>query len=70
MKVTGTLRRNDLEGGHWVFETEKGQRYQLEGDLGQLADGQRAELTGEVQKDRMTIGMTGPTLRVTKVKAL
>jgi hypothetical protein len=70
MKVTGTVRRSDLEGGHWVVETEKGIRYQLEGEVGLLKDGLRAELTGEVEKDRMGIGMTGPHFRVKKVHAL
>lgn len=73
MKVTGTIRRSDLEGGHWVFETEKGVRYQLAGALGglsELKDGLRAELTGEVDKDQMGIGMTGPFFRVKSAKAL
>lgn len=70
MKVTGTVRRSDLEGGHWVFETEKGVRYQLAGAIGELSDGQRAELTGEVDKDQMGIGMTGPFFRVKALKTL
>ncbi|HRC55168.1 MAG: hypothetical protein IPI49_31830 [Myxococcales bacterium] len=70
MKVTGTVRRSDLEGGHWVMETEKGVHYQLEGEVALLKDGQRAELTGELDKNRMGIGMMGAYFRVKKVHAL
>lgn len=73
MKVTGTVRRSDLEGGHWIFETEKGVRYQLAGapgELTKLTDGLRAELTGEVDRDQMGIGMTGPFFRVKALKTL
>ncbi len=70
MKVTGTIRRNDLEGGHWVVETDKGARYQLAGELGQLSDGLRAELTGEVDGNQLGIGMTGPFFRVKRIHAL
>ena len=37
MKLKGTIRRSDLEGGHWVLETDSGDRYQLTGALGHHA---------------------------------
>jgi Protein of unknown function (DUF5818) len=70
MKVTGTIRHSDLEGGHWVLETDKGERYQLEGDPSHFKDGLRAELTGELKHDQMGIGMMGAHFRVKKVHAL
>jgi hypothetical protein len=70
MKLKGTIRRNDLEGGHWTIETEKGDRYQLVGEIDGCKDGMQAEVEGKVQKDMMGIGMTGPSFTVEKLKAL
>jgi hypothetical protein len=69
MKLKGTIRRSDLEGGHWVLETDGGERYQLAGSLGSCKDGLVAEVEGKVEKDMMGIGMTGPTLTVQKITA-
>jgi hypothetical protein len=67
MKLKGTIRRSDLEGGHWVLETDGGERYQLAGSLGTCTDGMAVEVEGKVDKDVMGIGMTGPTLTVQKI---
>ena len=67
MKLKGTIRRNDLEGGHWVLETDGGETYQLAGSLGDCADGMAVEVEGKVDKNVMGIGMTGPTLTVQKI---
>lgn len=69
MKVSGTIRRSDLEGGVWVLEAKDGQRYQLVGDVATFQDGLVAEVTGEVQRDMMSIGMMGPSFKATKVEA-
>jgi hypothetical protein len=69
MKVKGTIRRSDLEGGHWVLETDGGEHYQLTGSLGSCQDGQAVEVEGKVEKDAMGIGMTGPQLNVQKITA-
>ena len=66
-KLTGTVKRNDLEGGHWVLETEDGERYQLSGQTAGLKDGMRARVEGKVDKGMMGIGMTGPSFTVEKV---
>jgi hypothetical protein len=68
MKVSGTIRRNDLEGGHWVLETDAGERYQLSGEVAALQDGLKAEVTGDVERNMMGIGMTGPMFKVKKVE--
>ena len=70
MKLKGTIRRNDLEGGHWVLETDKGETYQLVGSLDAAQDGMQAEIEGKVDKQAMGIGMTGPHFTVQKLKAL
>ena len=70
MKLKGTIRRNDLEGGHWTIETEKGDTYQLQGKLDGCKDGMKAEVEGKVDKGAMGIGMTGPHFAVQKLTAL
>ena len=70
MKLKGTIRRNDLAGGHWVLETDKGETYQLVGSVNGCKDGMKAEVEGTVNKDAMGIGMTGPHFTVQSVKAL
>lgn len=64
-KLTGTVERSDLEGGHWLLVTSDGARYQLEGANG-LIDGQRVEVSGAIAKDAFGIGMTAPILKVSK----
>lgn len=70
MKLKGTIRRNDLAGGHWVIETDKGETYQLAGSIAGCKDGMKAEVEGKVDKDAMGIGMTGPHFTVQSLKAL
>jgi len=70
MKIKGTIRRNDLEGGHWVLETAGGDNYQLVGTLDGAKDGLKAEVEGKVDKAAMGIGMTGPHFTVHKITAL
>lgn len=70
MKLKGTIRRNDLAGGHWVLETEKGETYQLDGSVDGYKDGAKVEVEGNVAKDAMGIGMTGPHFTVQSIKAL
>ena len=70
MKLKGTIRRSDLEGGHWLLETESGEQYQLTGSVTGAKDGMRAEVEGKVDKGAMGIGMTGPQFAVQKLTAL
>jgi hypothetical protein len=70
MKLKGTIRRSDLEGGHWVLEAEGGDRYQLTGATTGAKDGMRAEVEGKVDKNAMGFGMVGPQFAVQKITAL
>jgi hypothetical protein len=70
MKLKGTIRRNDLEGGHWTMETDGGDTYMLSGSLDGVKDGMKAEVEGKVDKGAMGIGMTGPQFTVQKLNAL
>jgi len=69
-KLVGTIRRSDLEGGLWILESEDGGRYQLQGQVGALKDGARAEIHGKVERDAFGIGMSGPIVTVSKVQML
>jgi len=70
MKLKGTIRRNDLSGGHWTIETDKGETYQLVGSVEGCKDGLQAEVEGKVDKGAMGIGMTGPIFTVQSIKAI
>ncbi len=70
MKLKGTISRTDLEGGHWLLNTEDGDQYQLVGSLDDCKDGLRVEVEGKVDKGAMGFGMVGPHFNVTKLKAL
>lgn len=71
-KFTGTVRKNDLEGGFWELEEDGGQRYQLQGGDAKLqVEGQRVEVDGQVETGAMGIGMVGGgVLSVTSWKAI
>jgi hypothetical protein len=73
MKVKGTVRYSDLEGGQWTLEVEGGDRYQLVGSgfsPKSVKDGNKVEVEGNVEKDAMGIGMTGPQLNVKNIRVL
>ena len=64
-KFRGTIRRNDLEGGHWQLVAENGSAYVLDvetGDAG-LVEGAQVEIDGTTEKNDLSFAMTGPTLR-------
>jgi hypothetical protein len=64
-KYLGTIRRSDLEGGHWQLEADDGTTYVLEGAPDDLVkDGVRVELEGKADGGVMGFAMTGPTLKV------
>lgn len=64
-KFRGTVRRSDLEGGHWQLESDDGTTYVLEGATRPIEqDGAQVEVDGAVDEEAMGIAMTGPILRV------
>jgi hypothetical protein len=71
MKVKGTVEFDDLEGGLWRLTAEDGTRYTLIGAKGDLksAKGTRVEVEGSLDEG-FGIGMSGPQLRVAKVRKL
>lgn len=68
-KFRGTIRRNDLEGGHWQLEADDGTTYVIEGAPDAVTqDGAKVEIDGAVDKQAMGISMTGPILKVKAAK--
>lgn len=64
-KFSGTVRRSDLEGGHWQLESDDGTTYVLEGATKPIEqDGVKVEVDGAVDEEAMGFAMTGPILRV------
>ncbi len=70
MKLKGTIRRSDLEGGQWILIVESGEQYQLAGTLAGAKDGTSVEVEGNVDKGAMSFGMTGPQFTVSKLTSL
>jgi formylmethanofuran dehydrogenase subunit C len=71
MKITGTVEFVDLEGGLYRLSADDGQRYQLIGARGDLKSvkGARVEVEGSVDEG-FGIGMSGPQLRVSRIRKL
>ncbi len=73
-KYRGTLRRSDLEGGHWQLVTDDGASYVLDrASLGAesdvtLVDGVRVEIEGDVDRQMLSFAMTGPMLKTRSIK--
>jgi len=70
-KYVGTIRRTDLEGGHWTLVTDQGVIYQLKGGKAGLhVDGLRVEIVGRIAAGQMGIAMVGEILEVTSYRIL
>jgi len=71
MKLTGTVEFRDLEGGLWQLAADDGKRYTLLGSKSDLraAKGHRVEVEGALDEG-FGIGMSGPQLRVEKLRKL
>ena len=62
---TGTVKKNDLEGGFWELVDSKGEHYQLKGgDAALQVEGQEVVIRGNIETASMGIGMTGSILNV------
>jgi hypothetical protein len=70
-KYRGKVQRSDLEGGHWQLVGDDGTTYVLEADAaGSLDDGARYEVDGTVDRNALSIAMTGPVLRAKSVRRM
>ena len=69
-KYRGTVKRSDLEGGHWQLVADDGTTYVLETDDGKLEDGRRYEVDGSVDKGAMSFAMTGAVLKAKSARPI
>src|SRR5581483_7717283 len=68
-KFRGTIRRSDLEGGHFQLVADDGTTYQVQGNDPVLSqDGARVEIDGAVDQNALSFTMTGPRLHARAVK--
>jgi hypothetical protein len=68
-KFRGTIRHNDLEGGHWQLVADDGTTYQVDGsDPALREEGAKVEIEGAVDRNALSFAMTGPILKVKSVK--
>ncbi|PRP91776.1 hypothetical protein ENSA5_53580 [Enhygromyxa salina] len=67
-QFTGTVRKNDLEGGFLELVTEGGDVYRLSGASAEI--GQRVRVTGRVERGGFGIHMSGPALEVESLEVL
>jgi hypothetical protein len=65
-KLSGVIKKSDLEGGHWLLVTDGGEEYQLDTN-DTLAEGACVTVEGKVEKSAFGIGMTGPIFKVDKL---
>ena len=61
-EFTGTVRKNDLEGGFLELLTDSGDVYRISGASPTV--GQRIRVKGEVESGGFGIHMSGPALKV------
>ncbi len=65
---TGTVRRNDLEGGFLELVTDDGSTYRLQGASAKV--NARVRVEGTVEEGGFGIQMSGPALKVRKLEEL
>ena len=63
--ITGTVRKNDLEGGFWEIEAEDGSVYRLSGEVSGPG---RFKVTGTIEKGGFGIHMSGPSLKIESIE--
>ncbi|MCA9715813.1 MAG: hypothetical protein H6713_09100 [Myxococcales bacterium] len=64
-KFTGTIRRNDLEGGFYELVTDKGEHYRL--SRCDAKPGARVHVEGSVEGGGFGIHMSGPSIKVSSI---
>lgn len=64
---TGTVRKNDLEGGFFELESDDGSVYRLDGGDA-LEAGRRVTVHGSLERGGFGFQMSGPAIKVKKVE--
>ena len=63
--ITGTVRKNDLEGGFWEIEGDDGKVYRLSGDVPGAGS---YKVTGTIESGGFGIHMSGPSLKIETIE--
>jgi hypothetical protein len=63
---TGTVRKNDLEGGFLELVTDDGDVYRLQGASPE--PGSRVQVEGRIESGGFGIHMSGPALEVRSIR--
>lgn len=71
MTVTGTVKKKGFGFGTWALVTDDGTTYELKDAAEELKqEGIKAEVTGKIRKDVMTMAMIGAVLEVESFQLL
>jgi hypothetical protein len=65
---TGTVRKNDLEGGFFELATSSG-TYRLS-KHGKASAGDKVEVEGEIESGGFGIQMSGPSIKVSSIRVV
>jgi len=71
MRLHGTIRAVQVEGGCWRFDADDGKHYEIQhqsAPAGLLQDGKAVTLTLKLRPDLMSTCMVGPIAEVVKVE--
>ena len=63
--ITGTVRKNDLEGGFWEIVADDGDTYRLSG---KVEGAGRFTVKGSIEKGGFGIHMSGPSLTIESIE--
>ena len=70
MKLTGTVKREDLGPGVFMLDTGSQSYVLAGGDKALRKAGQKVEVDGELDETAMTAGGSGPVFRVKTYRVL
>ena len=66
MKVSGRMKHVAMGAGVWQLVADDGRKFQIAGgDAGLRVDDMAVTVEGDIDKTRMSFGMTAPTFVVT-----
>ena len=65
-KFTGTVQKNDLEGGFYELRTDDGGTFRLQGG-GKVSAGDRVTVHGTIEEGGFGIQMSGPAIKVDRI---
>lgn len=68
IRITGTVRREEVEGGVWVIRTEEGKYQPMNLPPAFQVDGMAVEAVAVRRTDMVSIGMVGPLVELLRIR--